>query len=651
MNTKTRIVVRLSRIVLAALLLPSLVAGCGGSSSDSGADGGCTGFCANATTFLTVQDIERIISQAVAEATARGAPATIAVVDRVGNVLGVFRMNGADPDATITSGRGVVGGLEGIAIIPDTLAAIAKAITGAYLSSEGNAFTTRTANQIVQEHFNPGEVNQPGGPLFGVQFSQLPCSDLNTRFTVGADAGPKRSPLGLSADSGGLPLYKGGTPVGGIGVISDGIYGLDLNIGDLDRDNDELIAMAGTFGLAAPIHRRADRITVEGKTFRFADVSFENLVSNPAAAPDFNAAIDGVLGTLVSATGYFGGAIIAGTAFGQPASGIRADTLDYPGLDAFVLVDSTDTERFRPIAGTDGMLTAGEVREIVRSGLDVANRARAQIRRPIGSQARVTVSVVDTNGVILGIARTRDAPVFGTDVSLQKARTAAFFSNANAAADLTAAPNTIYRNADGSASGVQITIGDYVTDVRNFLGLPTALADGAFAFSDRAGGNLSRPFFPDGIVGAPNGPLSKPFPSWSPFTDGLQLDLVMNEVVTHVLFVAGAGPDTGMDCTNTAPPGRIPNGIQIFPGSVPIYKGFTLAGGIGISGDGVDQDDLVAFLGLHNAGVTLATVNNAPPGMRADNITEPVSGLNLRFVQCPQTPFLGSNEQEVCAGK
>ncbi|MEE8302170.1 MAG: heme-binding protein [Candidatus Tectomicrobia bacterium] len=93
--------------MLTALLLPSLIAGCGGS---SGADGGCTGFCANATTFLTVQDVERIISQTVAEATARGVPATVAVVDRVGNVLGVFRMTSADPDATITSGRGVVGG-------------------------------------------------------------------------------------------------------------------------------------------------------------------------------------------------------------------------------------------------------------------------------------------------------------------------------------------------------------------------------------------------------------------------------------------------------------------------------------------------------------------------------------------------------------
>ena len=86
-------------------------------------------------------------------------------------------------------------------------------MTGAYLSSEGNAFSTRTASQIVQENFNPGEISAPGGPLFGVQFSQLPCSDLVRRPGDGS-VGPKRSPLGLSADAGGLPLYKGGTVVG-----------------------------------------------------------------------------------------------------------------------------------------------------------------------------------------------------------------------------------------------------------------------------------------------------------------------------------------------------------------------------------------------------------------------------------------------------
>jgi len=78
------------------------------------------------------------------------------------------------------------------------------------------------------------------------------------------------------------------------------------------------------------------------------------------------------------------------------------------------------------------------VREILRGALTTANRARAQIRRPLGDPARVTISVVDSNGVILGIARTRDAPLFGIDVSLQKARAAAFFSSAVAGTQLTA---------------------------------------------------------------------------------------------------------------------------------------------------------------------------------------------------------------------
>ena len=98
--------------------------------------------------------------------------------------------------------------------------------------------------------------------------------------------------------------------------------------------------------------------------------------------------------------------------------------------------------RYPPRAGTDGaalaaaVLTQNEVRTLLQSALEVANRARAQIRRPLGSQARVTISVVDSQGEILGIARTRDAPVFGIDVSLQKARTAAFFSSSTAAAFL-----------------------------------------------------------------------------------------------------------------------------------------------------------------------------------------------------------------------
>ena len=657
-------------IALATLAF-ALLQGCGGGSSGpsvgtDGSDSNCNGSCVDATaSMLTSAETGRIIAQAVAEAQAQGVVATIAVVDRVGNVLGLFKMGpqavliASDPDGA--GGSLIAGGLEGIQVADgaDLAAAIAKAVTGAYLSSEGNAFSTRTASQIVQEHFNPGERNQPGGPLFGVQFSQLACSDFTTAFNgVGPDAGPKRSPLGLSADPGGLPLYKNGTVVGGVGVIADGLYSLDKVISDVDRDIDEMIALAGSFGFAPPSDRRGDRITVDGKTFRFTDVNFSDLASDPVSAADFTT-LGPADGTLVALPGYSDGSLKDGLVFGLAESGVRAASgAQFAGLDAFLFVDNANVNRFPPREGTDAgalgaaALTAAEVEQILSSALDVANRARAQIRRPLGSAARVTISVVDTNGEILGIARTRDAPIFGSDVSLQKARTAAFFSSAAAGAFMRALPNAKYFD------GGETVFAGYPTAVKDFLADPDALDSGAFAFSDRAGGNLSRPFFPDGIVGQPNGPLSKAPGEWSVFSTGFQLDLVHNGILQHVLFLLGLAPEVGNTCSGidldtfspTTAALNIANGVQIFPGSVPVYRGSQLIGGIGVSGDGVDQDDLIAFLGLHNAGVALSgAINNAPPEIRADQLTP--KGVRLRFVQCPQSPFLNSDEDNVCDGK
>ena len=648
-------------IGLLSLLLLSCSSGDQKSAEGTGASASdCSGRCANASTFLSVADVQRIIAQAVNEAQARGAKATIAVTDRVGNVLGVFRMTGADDTITIPTPRGVTGGLNGLEIIPETMGAISKAVTGAYLSSEGNAFSTRTASQIVQESFNPGESGQPAGPLFGVQFSNLPCSDLNNRFGgpgSGTGAGPFRSPLGLAADPGGFPLYKQGTPVGGIGVIADGIYGFDEDVGNTDNDLDELIAMAGSYNFSAPISRR-ERITIDGKVARFSDIDFDDLVTHPPNAPAYTS-IDGVLGALQEVTSYFTAAdgILTGTAFGQSASGIRPDSTIYPPeADAFVLVDNADNPRYPPIAGTDGgsALTAIETRQLVISALAVAKRSRAQIRLPLSSPVEVTVSIVDTNGVVLAQARTRDGPMFGTDVSLQKARTAAFFSSAAAAAALNGAADVNYVNSTATMTiPPTIVIGDYVTAARSFLGSSTALADGAFAFADRSGGNLSRPFFPDGINGNVNGPFSKPYSAWSPFSTGLQLDLAFNQIVAHVFHVLDpiSNPDTTQNCTgDIGTIGQLANGLQIFPGSVPIYRGSTLVGGIGVSGDGIEQDDMVSFLGLHEAGQALGgSIGNAPKNMRADQLKP--QGTRLRFVQCPQSPYIDSNAAKVCDGK
>jgi hypothetical protein len=68
-----------------------------------------------------------------------------------------------------------------------------------------------------------------------------------------------------------------------------------------------------------------------------------------------------------------------------------------------------------------------------------------------------------------------------------------------------------------------------------------------------------------------------------------------------------------------------------------------------VSGDGIDQDDMISFLGLHNAGLQLGTINNAPNDMRADRVI--VNGTRLRYVSCPFAPFLDTADQNVCQGK
>jgi uncharacterized protein GlcG (DUF336 family) len=288
-------------------------------------------------------------------------------------------------------------------------------------------------------------------------------------------------------------------------------------------------------------------------------------------------------------------------------------------------------------------LTQAEVRAVLEEAFAIMARARGQIRRPLDSRAQVSISVVDTRGAVLGLVRSPDAPIFGIDVSLQKARTAAFFSNPRAASDLGAAVT-----AGGQPDA---NVRDFVARVNSFFGGPGVLT-GANAVTARAIGNISRPYFPDGEAGRRPGPLSRDIAGWSPFSTGLQSALIVQNLVQ----VLGGGDPRQCSFLPNTPGGqnRLANGMQIFPGAVPIYRGNTLVGAIGVSGDGIDQDDMISFLGLFNASARLnGSIGLPPASIRSDQLAVSVGGapVRLRFVGCPFAPFLDTAENNVCQGR
>ena len=630
---------KLERLLYGILFL-GLVSCGGGGSSSSGVSSSTsfTGGC-SAVSFsqqsLSAAEVDQVIAQAVSVASTLGQSATVAVVDRVGNVLGVFQMSGGDYNVTITSNKGVTGGLESVSL-DSKFAAISKAITGAYLSSSGNAFSTRTAGFIIQDHYIPQVSNSSAGPLYGVQFSQLGCGDLVQKGTS-TTLGPRRSPLGLAADPGGFPLYKNGMVVGGIGVVirSNPTYTLDLNPTDIDNDLKEIIAQSATSGFTPQTCIRANQITANGVTLRYSDSDDNLKTPSLTTLVSATASYGNAFGALASVTNYYvaGTAPVAGTAYGNAASGFAADSTHFSGQSGYVMVDVASANRYPPTASSG--LSAAEVTTLLQNGLTVANVTRAQIRKPLDSAAQVTISVVDQTGIILGIARTTDAPMFGTDVSLQKARTASFFSHLS----------TRTNNARGNLSTLNL-LGDYIsssTDSRHadvfFPSLGNTSFNSNIAFSARAIGNIHRPYFPDGIESKSRGPLSKAVSSWSPFNIGLQLDLVQSKIV------AALSSSTLTSCTASSV--GIDNGIQVFPGGVPIYKSGVLVGGIGVSGDGVDQDDMISFLAVSRTSSSFSAITNAVSSIRSSILTAS-DGNSLRYVQCPQAPFLNSTENAVC---
>jgi uncharacterized protein GlcG (DUF336 family) len=168
-----------------------------------------------------------------------------------------------------------------------------------------------------------------------------------------------------------------------------------------------------------------------------------------------------------------------------------------------------------------------------------------------------------------------------------------------AVSDLSGNLLALYRMPDATVFSIDVA----AAKARNVVyfsdhGLPPVPA--GTAVTNRAISFGAQPLFPPGIDGTDPGP----------FFDLYRFD-------------------TAHPCSQgDQPPDHQQNGVVFFPGAIPLYRGGQLVGGLGISGDGVEQDDYVSYLG--------AAGFRPPDAVRVDRVF--IRGVRLPFLKFPRNP-------------
>ncbi len=245
-------------------------------------------------------------------------------------------------------------------------------------------------------------------------------------------------------------------------------------------------------------------------------------------------------------------------------------------------------------------ITAADVQQIIERGIAAAMKTRAAIRIPVGNRTRMTFAVTDVTGEVVGLYRMTDATVFSLDVAVAKARNTAYFAN---------------------PAALQPT--DQVAGV----------APGT-AFSNRTFRFLAEPRFPAGVDGSTPHPFSIMNPDRNPNLNpqtAENLGAPVNAAEMHDTVLGFDAFNPGRNFQDASTDLKKQNGIVFFPGSTPIYKDGLLAGGFGVSGDGVDQDDVVTFLGSQDF---LPQQNGQ---VSADQTV--IDGVRLPFIKFNRVPF------------
>ena len=496
--------------VISLLALGLILSACNSGSSSSSSQN------PSPSTPLSATEVDTVVQNAVLSV---NLPTVIAVTDRTGSILAVFETPGA-PATSIGNFGAVVDSHE---------LAVALARTAALFSNDQAPLSSRTVRFISGVHFPPGVSMAPNADLYGIENTNRGCP-LNAMFNAGKAIGPSRSisgsNLGLgiltgradhmdsdptAVNPGGVPLFKEGHAVGGIGVVST-------------------LSSASEFAA-------------------FTGASQSGFLPTAAQLPPPGVVmIGGISLPFVNQTAIPSG-VSAGTSGGTYLVGPVGGSLPPEG------------ELVGPNGGTGG-LSQSEVTTIINQAVATADLTRAVIRLPSGSRTRMTIAVADLDGTILALHRMPDATVFSIDVAAAKARNVIYFSD---------------------------------TGTADLSGVPASTA-----VTNRTIGFAAQPFFPPGIDG------SNPGPFFNLYTEDL------------------ANP-----CTQGSQPANAnQNGIVFFPGSLPLYKNGVLVGGLGVSGDGVDQDDYVT-----NAG---AQGFEAPTNIRADQVI--IDTVRLPYLKFPRNP-------------
>ncbi len=532
---------------------------------------------------LTSDDVAAVLRTA-AEALADPTLA-VAVVDRAGTILGVYRRFGAD-------GR-----------TPDIAVSLAR--TTAYFSNDQAPLSSRTVRFISGIHFPPGIADQPNAALYGVENINRGC-DLDD---VG-DAifnSPIERPRSLAGTILGLPCRASdtrGCAVGGPirGLDDEPIYSLGITTGKEDlfdtvKDpgegyeetvnpggvplfrNSKLIGGVGVAGVGRDRAEFAALVaaTANGRGITTA-INFPQPLPEPGAI-----FIDGLRLPFVKTRGERPAGSSAG-------SFSEADLLFAPRDGRQAPEGYTIGPRGSTVPGG---LTSDEVQRIVNQSVAQANRTRAQVRLPYGQSASFIIAVTDQLGEILAEFRMRDALFDAVDVVPSKARNAYYFSTREGyevlRAFVEAAPYD-----------------DYSWEPAPPAGQGWALTSRTLSFG-------GQPLFPPGID------------SFRKATPGPWFDLFVYDTLNPC--TEGPGPSRGGNRSFINQ-----NGITWFPGSAPLFKNNQLVGGLGVSGDGVEQNDLVTAAG--------AVGFEPPPSLRVDNsvIRTRDGDVRLPWLKFPRNP-------------